>query len=122
MFGAAGVAVAGQAARSGHLYEGQELPSIVALALTAKRVLIFRMNPVTGRPSKVLYDIPLSQIAGVRSNQGRAVGMKMLKLDVLFVNESCLELDVAREHMRHGQRFVEALADATTSMGNIPEQ
>lgn len=48
--------------------------------------------------------------------------MKMLKLDVLFVNESCLELDVAREHMRHGQRFVEALADATTSMGNIPEQ
>jgi hypothetical protein len=122
LFGAVGVAVAGQAARSGHVYEGQELPSIVALALTAKRVLIFRKNPVTGRPSKVLYDIPLTQIAGVRSSQGRAVGFKMLKLDVVFVNESSLELDVASEHMRHGKRFVEALADATTSMGDISEQ
>jgi hypothetical protein len=119
--GAGGVALAGQSARSGTVYQGQKLPSVMALGLTNKRVLIFKMNGFTGRPNKVLFTIPVEQIAGVRSAQGKAVGMKMLKFDIVFADESALALDVAREHMKHGQEFVELLADATAALGGIAE-
>jgi hypothetical protein len=117
VFGVAGNAIAAHGTRIGHDLAGESLPSIIALGVTQIRLLVFAMNGFTGRPNRVLYAIPLSEISGVRASQGRSVGMKILQLDIVFNDQACLELDVPREHMKSGQRVAEALARFTALLG-----
>ena len=68
------------------------------------------MNVATGRPNKVLYDIPLAAVSAVESRTGRSVGMKKLELDISLTNGAAFHLDVPREHVKKGNQFVETLA------------
>ncbi|HEV3264891.1 MAG TPA: hypothetical protein VG014_05180 [Acidimicrobiales bacterium] len=112
VFGVAGNLAAGElAAGTSHSIGGHRLPSIMALGVTRLRLLIFGMNSFTGRPNEVLFDIPLSEIADVLTSEGRAVGMKKAKIDIAFRDGSTLELDIAREHMRHAKSVTAALSD-----------
>jgi hypothetical protein len=86
----------------------------MALGVTRLRLLIFGMNGFTGRPNQVLFDIPLSEIADVQTSQGRSVGMKNAKIDIAFRDGSLLQLDVAREHMKHAAKVMSALSDHFT--------
>jgi len=119
VFGVAGNAIAAHGTRIDHELAGDTLPSIIALGVTQTRLLVFGMNGFTGRPNKVLYAIPLAGISGVRSSQGRSVGMKMLKLDIVFHDGTSLDLDVPREHMKSGQKVTESVAGATSFLGEI---
>lgn len=110
-FGAAGDLIASSGANSaGPIYVGQELPSTMALGVTQQRVLVFGMNVATGRPKKVIYDIPLVGVAGVQSSTGRSVGMKKLNVDISLSNGALMQLEVPREHVKKGEAFVGALS------------
>ncbi len=109
IFGVVGNLVAGDAATRGHKLAGSTLPSVIALGVTPKRLLVFAMGPVTGRPNQLLFAIPLSDVTEVRWAQGRAVGMKKMSLDISLADGSDVNLDIAREHMRHGRKVQEAL-------------
>jgi hypothetical protein len=110
IFGVVGNAVAGDSATSGYGEGAPTLPSVVALGVSSKRLLIFDMGGFSGKPKNLLYGIPLSQVTGVIVSQGRSVGMKKSQLDITLSNGSELHLDVAREHMKHARMVEEALA------------
>ena len=109
-FGVAGNAIAGAAAKSGYGAAAPSLPSLVALGVTTERILIFGMGSFRGRPKKLLYAIPLAEVARITFCEGRAVGMKKTELDVVPVVGSSFHFDIAREHMKHGRKVEEALA------------
>jgi hypothetical protein len=73
---------------------------------------VFGLNVASGRPNRVLYDIPITDIARIDSSTGRSVGMKKLEVDILLSNGAELSLDVPREHVRKGTLFVEAATSA----------
>lgn len=109
VFGAVGNVIAGAEAKSGYGDAAPPLPSLVAIGVTTERLLIFGMGSFRGRPKKLLYSIPLSQISRVTFREGRAVGMKKTELDVVPLVGSNIQLDIAREHMKHGRKVAEAL-------------
>jgi hypothetical protein len=112
-FGAAGDSVAATGNRGeGQVYVGQELPSTVALGVTQNRLMVFGLNVASGRPNRVLYDIPITDIVRIDSSTGRSVGMKKLEVDIVLSNGATLSLDVPREHVRKGSLFVEAATSA----------
>jgi hypothetical protein len=109
VFGVAGNVIAGAGATSGYGVAAPPLPSLVAIGVTTKRLLIFGMGSFRGRPNKLLYAIPLSQVSRVTFREGRAVGLKKTELDVVPLAGSNIQLDIAREHMKHGRKVEEAL-------------
>jgi len=112
-FGAAGDLVAAKGVRgAGPVYVGQDLPSSIAVGVTSERLMVFGLNVASGRPNRVLYDIPITDIAGVDSSTGRSVGMKKLEIDIVLSNGASLNLDVPREHLGKGTVFVDALTNA----------
>jgi hypothetical protein len=100
---------------AGPVYEGQGLPSAMALGITQERIMVFGMNVASGRPNKVIYDIPIGAVAGVDSRMGRSVGMKKLEVEIALSNGAVLSIDVPREHVSKGEGFVDALLAARGS-------
>ena len=94
----------------GLAYVGQDLPSTMAIGNTRMRMVVFGLNVATGRPNKVLYDMPIAAISAVESRTGRSVGMKKLELDISLTNGAAFQLDVPREHVKKGTQFAETLA------------
>ena len=118
-FGVAGDLVAATGSNSeGPVYVGQDLPSTMAIGNTQSRMVIFGMNVATGRPNKVLYEVPISAIATIDSRTGRSVGMKKLELDIALTNGAELRLDVPREHVKKGQQFVDTLTSQIREDGD----
>jgi hypothetical protein len=100
------------------VYAGQELPSTLALGVTTRRLLVFGMNVASGRPNRILYDIPDFAVANVQTQTGRTLGLKKLDLDIVLSNNAVLMLEVPREHVKKGLKLVEELvkvADVRTS-------
>jgi len=118
----AGSAIAGTGKSGRHAVEGTSLPSIIAIGVSNDRLFVYGMGRITGHPNKVLHVIPLEQVMGVRSEQGRAVGFKILKFDIVFGDGSSLQLDVPTEHMKSGREVVEALVSRTAALPMTEEE
>jgi len=122
VFGVAGDLVAASGSHSaGPIYVGQELPSTMALGSTQKRIIVFGMNVASGRPNKILYDIPIDAVANVESHTGRSIGMKKLEVDLTLTNGAVLSLDVPREHVKRGEHLVEAVTTSRRSIDSRPD-
>jgi hypothetical protein len=109
VFGVAGNAVAGAAAASGYGDSLPPLPSVIALGVSSKRLLVFGMGGFRGRPRDLLYSTLLSQVVGIAISQGRSVGIKKTQLDITLQDGSQLALEVAIEHSKHARKVAEAL-------------
>ena len=94
-FGVWGEMFASKGSKPGPVYLGQELPSTLALGVTPLRLLVFGMNVATGRPNKVLYDVPRDAIVAARSRTGRSLGLKKLEVDIVLTNGATLELEIS---------------------------
>ena len=63
--------------------------------------------------------IPIEAVRGIRSEPGRIVGLRVLKLDIVFIDDSTLGLDVPLEHIKKGNEVMEALAKRTALLPPI---
>jgi hypothetical protein len=115
VFGGMADLVAARGSKPGPVYEGQELPSTLALGVTPLRLMVFGMNVASGRPNKVLYDIPTDAIVSVSSRVGRSIGLKKLEVDILVTNGATLQVEIPREHVKKGAAFLHTLAAAASN-------
>jgi hypothetical protein len=106
-------------ANPSHELGGAALPSLLALGVTNRRLLVFSMG-VTDRPKRLFGALPLASISAAGADTQRAVGMKMLRLTLVLVDGSAIELDVPREHLRAGLAVHEALVRAVPGGADLP--
>ncbi len=112
-FGALGAAVGTtKSAPQSHAVGGAKLPKQLVLGVTDRRLFIFTVTAMAGRPNKVHTIVPLTQVTAVGSGKGRSVGIKHLDLEITFVDGSGLYVEVPRVKVSDGQRFAAALEAA----------
>jgi hypothetical protein len=86
-----------------HSLDGAPLPHDLAVALTDRRVLLVAMSTVTGRPSRVVADVPLSDLKAVEVTGGTSFGMKLHRFTLSFSDGSSLALESrSRGHAAEG--------------------
>ena len=76
-----------------HALNGNPLPRDLAVGLTDRRVLLVSMSAVTGRPSRVVAAIPLSDVGGVEVTTGTSLGMKLHYVTLSLRDGSSLSLE-----------------------------
>jgi len=92
--GALGGAVGVIAAGSGSATAGAfELPGRFTLALTDRRIMVFKPDPWLGRPKKLVGSIPLADVAGAAFTESGAVSKRAA---VSLRNGTSLDVEVQK--------------------------
>jgi hypothetical protein len=110
LFGVLGVLAAGSTAQSGPAVFGQALPTNLAVAVTNRRLLVFRLSEVTGKVAELTHSVPFAQVVDVRFEIGRSVGMKAVYLTISFADGSTASLEVVRPNTKDGESVARALS------------
>jgi hypothetical protein len=119
-FGALGAAAGtAKSAPNSHTVAGQKLPKQLVLGLTDRRLFVFTVTAMAGRPNKIHSVVPLAQITGIDAGKGRSIGIKQLNMEIAFTDGTGLAVEVPRVKIADGQRFAEALAVATAGHGTV---
>jgi hypothetical protein len=95
-----------------HALFGQALPRDLALGLTDRRVIVFSVGSMTGKPANVLGSIHLAQLVGVETDEGRVFGAKLTRFTLRFADGSALALETSGIGVRPARDYCQALADS----------
>jgi len=121
LLGALGVLAAGETrASSDHAVCGQPLPTNLAVGVTDRRLLIFKLTEVTDKAKKLIRSIPFTHIVGVSVDVGWSFGMTVVHIEIGFTDGSTVSLEAARPNTNDGQQFAHTLAAATSTLGASP--
>ena len=101
-----------------HVLYGEALPHDMAMGLTDRRILIYAVSTLSGRTTKVLRDIPLSQVDDVEHDEGRFIGRRIVRFSLRFIDGSELALE-APSGAKNAQAFCQAVG-AALDLGRTP--
>ena len=81
----------------------------MAIGLTERRILVWGLSALTGSPSKLLGEVPVSSVRDVTWGNGKTLGIRNGVLELTLTNESVASLEVPRRHLKEGEAFAVAL-------------
>jgi hypothetical protein len=110
LFGVIGVLAAGKTGRSGPAILGRPLPKSLALAVTNRRLLVFRLSEATDKVAELTHSVPLAQVAEIQSEVGKSVGMKAVFISISFPDGSTASLEAVRPNTKDGEEVARALS------------
>jgi hypothetical protein len=112
LFGVIGVLAAGRSVRAGPAILGRPMPRHLALVVTNRRLLVFRLSEATDKVTELTHSVPIGQVTEVRSEVGRSVGMKAVYIAISFADGSTASLEAVRPNTKDGEDVARALSAA----------
>lgn len=98
-----------------HSIGGEALPHSLILGLTNRRLTAFKCSSMTGKPTNMIQSVPLAEVAGVDTDEGRVMGWKLAKFTVRFADGTALSVEAAATAAKRAQAFCEALERALST-------